>query len=260
LAVGAGAGVAAWKIADAQAEADLATANAEIARLQGLVDLYEDLESVGLDALLAAGMSAAALPLQAVEAGARALQAGLEWIEQALASVEQALPTARESMLWLETQVTAVAEGLAGLETAVSRALDRAADNPVAAKLKEFGAVVLDNLPFGLGEKIRNVFDGLVQLVTSVDELVQGINTRLLEPLRSAWFSEASSEGIGASLIDPLVERIVQPLETHLADLAALADTWEQELVAPTKGALGARAEIRDQIAQYRNENRMLSS
>jgi hypothetical protein len=78
--------------------------------------------------------------------------------------------------------------------------------------------------------------------------------------LRSAWFSEAPSEGIGASLIDPLVERIVQPLEAHLADLATLADTWEQELVTPTHGALSARAEIREQIAQYKNENGMLSS
>lgn len=255
LAAAAGTGAAVWKTMDAETQTSLESAEAEIVRLQGLVDLYEDLEKVGLDAILRAGMAAAALPLQGLEHGAKALQSGLEAMEDLLLSLEDALPTARESLLWLEDQVSAVANGIEAVEVAVARALDKAADNPVAEALKDFSGMVLDNLPFGLGDKIRGVFDGLVQLMTSVDELVEGINSQLLEPLRTNWFSAEDGEGIGSFFVDPVVERVLDPLEAHLEDLAGVADTWENKLVAPTQEALQQRAKIQSEIALYRSDN-----
>jgi hypothetical protein len=111
--------------------------------------------------------------------------------------------------------------------------------------------MILDNLPFGLGDKLREVLDGLVGLVTSVDELVEGINTRILEPLRANWFSAEEGEGLGAALVDPLIEHVLDPVEAHLADLVTLADTWQAKLVEPAQQALEERAQIRQQIAQY---------
>jgi hypothetical protein len=100
LAVAAGTGVAVWQISDAELQATLDNADAEIARLQGLVDLYEGLEKVGLDAVLQTGTAAVALPLEAVELGAKTLKSGLELIEKVLLSLEEALPTAQESISW----------------------------------------------------------------------------------------------------------------------------------------------------------------
>jgi hypothetical protein len=251
LAAAAGSGVAVWKIADIEAQVALDAADAEIARLNGVIELYEDMDKVGLDSILQSGMAAMALPLQAVEVGAKALKTGLESIEEALISLEKALPTARESILWLETQVSAVAEGIEKLETALGKALEKANDHPVAQTLTDFGAMILDNLPFGLGDKLREVLDGLVGLVTSVDELVEGINTRILEPLRANWFSAEEGEGLGAALVDPLIEHVLDPVEAHLADLVTLADTWQAKLVEPAQQALEERAQIRQQIAQY---------
>jgi hypothetical protein len=255
LAVAAGTGVAVWNIADAETQVALETADAEIARLQGLVDLHEDLEKVGLDAILQTGMAAMALPLQAVELGAKALKGGLEAIEVALISLEEALPSARESILWLENQVSVVADGIEKLETALAAALQKATDNPVAEALADFAAMVLDNLPFGLGDRIREVLDGLVGLVTSVDELVEGINTRLLEPLRVNWFSDEDGEGLGAAIVDPVIEHVLDPLEAHLADMVTLADTWQAKLVEPSQQALAERAQIREEIAQYKSDH-----
>jgi hypothetical protein len=255
LAIAAGTGVAVWNMADAETQVAIETADAEIARLQGLVDLYEDLEKVGLDAILQTGMAAMALPLQAVELGAKALKGGLEAIEEALISLEEALPSARESILWLESQVSAVADGIEKLETALAAALQKAADNPVAEALADFAAMVLDNLPFGLGDRIREVLDGLVGLVTSVDELVEGINTRLLEPLRANWFSDEDGEGLGAAIVDPVIEHVLDPLEAHLADLVTLADTWQAKLVEPSQQALAERVQIREEIAQYKSDH-----
>lgn len=265
LAVAAGTGVAVWKVADAElvvakeaAERELQvlkdSAAADVARLQGLVDLYEGLEKVGLDAILKTGMLAMTLPLEAVEAGAKLLKQGLDWAEEGLLSLAEALPTARESLAWLERQVSTLAAAIEAVEVAIGRALDRAMDNAVGEALKDFTTLILDHLPFGLGERIRDVFDGLVAVITGVDELVEGVNTRLLEPLDAKWFSAEEDAGLSASLVDPLVERVLDPLEAHLEDLSALADTWQTKLLAPTEEALAERARIREEIARYKED------
>ncbi len=259
LAVAAGTGVAVWQVADAQAQAELEAthraAEEEIARLQGLVDLYEDLEKIGLDAILETGMMVISVPLAAVEAGAKALKSGLDWAEKALLDLGQALPTARESLLWLEEQVSALAAGIENLETSIGQALDKATDNPIAEALTDFVNRVLDNLPFGLGDKFRAVLEGLVHLVTRVDELIEGINDRILEPLRQNWF--ADEEGVDATLFDPLVEKVLDPLEAHLGHLADLSDKMQNDLMEPTQQALAQRAQVREKIARYKEEHNL---
>lgn len=266
LVVASGTGVAVWQVAAAEARADKEAAEAErdgikvqaaaeMERLQGLVDLYENLEKVGLDAILQTGMVAVALPLAAVELGAKALKQGLEWAEEALLSLGESLPTARESLLWLEEQIASLADGISRLETAIGEALDRATDNAIGEALKDLSAWILDHLPFGLGDRIRDVLEGLVNLITSVDDLLQGVNSHLLEPMRVRWFSEEEGEGLSASLVNPLVAHILDPLEAHLGDLAVLADTWQAELMAPTQQALTQRDQIREQIARYKEEH-----
>jgi hypothetical protein len=266
LVAAAGTGAVVWKVADVEllaekeaAEVELAAsqerASVELARLQGLIDLYEGLEKVGLDAILETGMAAIGLPLEAVAIGSRALAKGLDWAEEAMVSLAEAVPTAQESLLWLENQVSLVASGIEKLENAVGAALDRVTDNPVGEALKTFGARVLDSLPFGLGDRFRQVLDGMVDLVTSVDELVAGINTTLLEPLRDQWFSEEESRGLGATFVDPLVEHLLDPVEEHLVNLSALANAWQDKLAEPAQEALATRAEIREEIAQYKSEH-----
>jgi hypothetical protein len=259
LAMAAGTGVAVWKVMDTQAlaaqEAARQAAEAEIARFQGLLDLYERLEKIGLDAILETGIAAVALPLLAAEKGAEALKNGLDWSEGALRSLDEALPTADEALLWLEEQVTAIADGIEKLETALGKALNKAADNLVAEALQAFAAMILNVLPFGLGDRIRDVLDGLIHVMTSVDSLVKGINVSVLQPLREKWFSGQEGQGLGASLSDPLIERILDPLEAHLANLALLADQWQDKLMAPAQKALTQRAEVREEIARYKSEH-----
>jgi hypothetical protein len=266
LTVAAGTGAAVWKVVDAEAqvvreaaEAELQltreAAAADVARLQGLVDLYEGLEKVGLDAILRTGMLAVALPLEAVEVGARALKNGLDWAEGALVSLAEALPTARESLMWLEEQVSAVAEAIGRVEESIGQALERATDNAIGQAMRDFGRMVLERLPFGLGGGIGQVLDGLVVLVTGVDDLVAGINTRLLEPLRLDWFSAEQDQGLLASLVDPLIANVLDPLEAHLFDLSELTEKWQAELKAPIEEALTERAALREEIARYKEEH-----
>ena len=258
LAVAAGTGVAVWTVADAELQATVVAADAEIARLEGLVALYEDLEKVGLDAILTTGMQALSLPLAALESGAQALKSGLEWAEEALLTIQEALPSAEESLLWLEARVSTVAEGLESLETALGTALDKAIRTPLGEAVTDFSDMLLSHMPFGWGDKIRDVLAELAHLLTSVDELVAGLNTSLLEPLRERWFSTEEGLGVGATFLTPLVENVLDPLETHLDTLASLADTWQQDLVAPTEQALSQREQVRQQIAHYKQEHGFL--
>jgi hypothetical protein len=263
LAVAAGTGAAVWKVVDTEAQAELEaelqsardSAAADIARLEGLVNLYETLEKVGLDAILQTGMMAMALPLEAVEAGAAALKKGLDWAEQALITVAEALPTAQESLVWLEEKVSSVAGAISQVEASIGQALERAGQSAIGQAMQDFGRMVLDRLPFGLGGGIRDVLDRLVELVTSVDELVMGINGQLLEPLRENWFSTEQDQGLAASLVDPLVENVLDPLEAHLGNLSVLADTWQAELMAPTQNALAERKRLREEITRYKDEH-----
>jgi hypothetical protein len=255
LAAAVGAGVAAGKIVATQSQVELEARDAEIARLQGLLRLYEEMDDVGLDSILKGAMAALALPLGAIETGAKALQAGLVWVEGVLMTLRASLPDAQDALLWLEGQVEAVSDSLQKLQLALEKALDRATGSPVAGAVRDLVDAVLDRLPFGLGDKIHDAFEGLVRLVTGVDELVQGISTRVLNPLRDVGVSGTPSTGLGSVFVDPLVEHVLDPLAAHLEDLAALADTWQSQLAAPAQGALAERTRIREEIAQYKQEN-----
>jgi hypothetical protein len=255
LVVAAGTGAAVWRVSSAEAQVALESADDEIARLQGLVDLYENLERVGLDAILQTGMTAVALPMEGVELGAKALKRGLEIIEDALLSVSEVLPSAQESLLWIEDRVEDLASGVSSLEEALGKALERITDNPVAEALEEFARMILDNLPFGLGDRIRGVLEGFVRLVTSVDDLILEANTKVFVPLRENWFSTEDGQGIGGTLLVPLVTHVLDPLEDHLGSVALLVDDWQAKLTAPTRIALEERASVREEILRYKEEH-----
>lgn len=255
LAVAAGTGVAVYQVADAQGQQAMESAQAEIARLQGLVDLYERLEKVGLDSILQTGMAALAMPLGVVEQGARFLKQGLELIEKALLSLREAVPTAQEALAWLESQVSALAAGVEKLEAAIARAVEKAGDTPVSEALNNMLKRTLDLLPFNWGDKIREAFQKLVALIQNTDELVRGINTRLLEPVQQKWFSTQEGQGVEANFLGPLVVHVLDPLEAHLGNLAALTDAWQTRLEAPARRALEERGRVRMEISRYKQDH-----
>jgi hypothetical protein len=113
---------------------------------------------------------------------------------------------------------------------------------------------VLDRLPFGIGDKIRAILDRIGDLVTNIPEAVESINARLLEPLRRDWFSEEEDRGIKGGLIDPMVTKLLDPLEAFLGEVAELVNGWEEKLVRPAETAISERDAIRGEIARYKAE------
>ncbi|HID64996.1 MAG TPA: twin-arginine translocation signal domain-containing protein [Anaerolineae bacterium] len=253
LAVGAGGSLVAWETGTAagRTAAELEAA-AEALKLKGLLALYENLEKIGLDAIVSTGVAAVGLLLGGVESGSLALKAGLDSVEGLLLDFEAAFPTIRAGIEWTEGVVTAFADKLQALEDAIEGVLEKA--QPVTEALGSFFNFVLDLLPFGYGDKIRSTLDRIDDIVTSIPEAVEGINTKLLEPLRRDWFSEEEGKGLKAGLIDPIVTKLLDPLEAFLGKLAELMDGWEEKLAGPVQKAIGERDAIREQIARYKAE------
>ena len=58
---------------------------------------------------------------------------------------------------------------------------------------------------------------------------------------------------MGGTFFGPLIEKVLDPLGAHLADLSVLADNWQNELVNPSQTALAQRSQIREEIARYKD-------
>ena len=43
--------------------------------------------------------------------------------------------------------------------------------------------------------------------------ILVGIGVLLLEPLRENWFTDEEGKGLGSTLVDPLVENVLDPVE-----------------------------------------------
>ena len=251
LTVGAGGSLVAWKTGTAagRTTAELEAA-ARALKLKELLGLYEKLENIQLDAIVSAGMAAVGTLLKGVEAGSLALKAGLDAVEGLLLDFEGVFPTIRAGIEWTERVISTLADRLQALEDTLEGVVEKA--QPITESLGSFFDSVLDLLPFGYGDRIRAILDRLGDLVTNIPETVEGVNTNLLEPLRSDWFSEEAGKGLKASLVDPIVTRLLDPLEAFLGRLSELVGGWEEKLVKPVGEAISERDTIRTEIAQYK--------
>jgi hypothetical protein len=190
--------------------------------------------------------------VRGVETGSLALRTGLDTAEELLLNFEGAFPAIRDGIEWTEGVVSALADRLQALENAIEAVLEKA--QPITEALGSFFDSVLDLLPFGYGDRIRAILDRLGDLVTSIPETIEGINTRLLQRLRQDWFSEEQGKGLKRGLIEPIVTKLLDPLQAFLGKAAELVGGWEDKLVKPAENAISERDAIRGEIARYKAE------
>ena len=222
---------------------------AELLKLRGLLALYENLEQVGIDALLSAGMAAVSLSLGGLETAVTALEGGVDLVDQGVSALERSFPTIRSGLSIVERLVE-------GLERRVRQLQDVMAEvqemvSPLSDAVGSFFSSLVERIP-GVGPSIVDALDRISELVGSLPEAIGEIRTSLLGPLREEWFTDDEESGLKGRLFSPLQESLLEPLEEFLSDLADTIDEWQTELVAPLEGALIEREAIREQIADYR--------
>jgi hypothetical protein len=128
---------------------------------------------------------------------------------------------------------------------------------PLAESIAGFFNALLQKIPFGIGDDIRRAVAGLVALVRAIPTVVDAITTQLIQPLRDAFFPASGDPKVKGSLIDPIVNNVLEPAKKQLGDIDKLATSWERDLTTPVQSALTERQKIREQIADYKKQNGM---
>jgi hypothetical protein len=257
LLLAAGSGFAAWQFGQTAGSVgghlEALAAEAEVTKLKGLVTLYEALEGVGLDAIAALGIGTVGGLLHGLEGGVRLLEKGTQEVESALKGFTALFPIIREGITWAEGLVSSLSDKLVQLQAAIGSAVTGA--KPLTDAMGDFFNFVLGLLPADVQKSVRDTLARIQAVITSIPDAVEGLNNRLLAPLRQNWFSDESASNLETTLVAPITTGLLDPLQKHLADLAGLLDQWETGLAKPVQAALDQRQTIREQITHYRQEH-----
>ncbi len=257
VAATAGA-IAVWQYGSGRGQEltdDLARSKDDLARVWDLVHLHEKLDDMGLESVVTAGLAAVGAALDAVTGAVGLVKAGAQAAEDVLRKFEAAFPAIRDGLAWLESLVSDLSQRVHLLEDAIGRALDEV--NPITQALGAFFNSVINLIPLGGGQKIKEVLDRIGEIVNLVPRAIADINVKILTPLRNDWFSDDPGKGLKGSLIEPIVSKLLDPLEALMGNWDKVVQHWEADLTGPTQIAMDKRESIRQEIADYKLHNRL---
>ncbi len=227
----------------------------ELTKLRALLALYEQLERVGLDAVIATGMNVVRGALETVKSGVSLVRQGVTAAQNALATLWGLLDS-------LKAEVDRANQGLNGLmqnfnsaQSLIGGALGTA--QPLADSIRSFFNAILDKIPFGVGDNLRGGIDALVTLIQSIPTAVQTVIAQLIKPLTDTFFPASGTPQVQTSVVDPISQNLLLPLTKFLADVENLITRWQDDFTKPVQAALDQRASIRKQIEDYRNQNNL---
>lgn len=225
----------------------------QIRQLRGLVTLYEDLEKIGMDAVVGAGIGAAEAALKGLREGVSLLRKAVEAADGAAAAVESALPALRSGLMEAEGLVGVVGGQLKLLQSALFDATGKLA--PVTDAIGAFLTDLIGKIPFGVGGSILEAIRRLSALVAGLPATLDGLTRQLLTPLGAEWLSEDDTKSLKGRLLTPVRQNLLKPLVQHLDGLGGFLTDLEAKLFAPGKQAISERAKVREKITQYRVAN-----
>lgn len=222
---------------------------AELIKLRGLLGLYENLEQVGIDALLSTGLAAVSLSLEGLELGITVLERGVDLVDKAVTVFESSFSTIRRGLVVVENLVTSLEGRVRQLQDVMAEVQDLV--SPLSDAVGSFFSSLVERIP-GVGPAIIDALDRISELVGSLPDAIGEVRSRLLEPLREDWFTDDEEDGVKGQLLNPLQESLLEPLESFLGDLADSIDSWQTQLADPMEGALMERKVLKQQIVDYR--------
>jgi hypothetical protein len=240
------------KQAPEQAASDLAK---EVEKLKGLVALYETLEKIGIDAIISGAMSVFKGFLDTLRGGVGLLRAGVSGAEGALNSFQNTFAAIRDGLKAAEDGVNNIAALLNNAEVFIGDATTPA--KPLVEQVRQFFDDLLGKIPFGVGDNIRHAIDGIVGLVVAIPSGIAAVSSKLIQPLRTGWFSADSAKNIQGALLDPITQNVLEPLKKFLGDVDQTLAHWQGDVATPVQAALDQRDAVRKQIAQYKEQHNL---
>lgn len=232
--------------------ASRAGAELELIKLRVLVALYEQLEKVGIDAIVSAGMNVVKGALDAVKGGVRLARDGITAVETALKNFQAMLDSLQGMADAATRALSDLSQKFKAAESLVVTTLGNAA--PLAEAIGNFFNSLLSKIPFGIGDDIRRALNALIDLIRAIPSTVDAMLNQMLKPLRDMFFPTSGVPQVKTSLVDPVNQNLLTPLKKFLTDTETMATSWDKDFVQPVQNALDERAKIRKQIVAMRND------
>lgn len=256
-AAGGGAALAATALGAAKV-GSLATSaqyELELTKLRTLLAMYEQLEKVGLDAILTTGLNIMRAPFDAVKGGLHLVQDGISAVQNALNAFQTNLDSLRAAASAANGVITDLSNRYLAAQAVVDAVTGRA--QPLADSIAGFFAALLSKIPFGIGDNFKNGIDALVLLIQAIPASINTLTTQFLKPLADTFFPPNGNAEVKTGLLDPITQKLLQPLQGFLADVESLVNHWENDFGGPVQSALEQRAQLRQQIDDYRQQNKL---
>lgn len=235
---------------------ELASANERASLLAGLVALYEQLEEVELDGMLASGVTAVTESITGLLDEIPGLETSLETGRLALAEVEAHLPVLENGRSWLALHLGKLELFYQQIEALLHEAVEAA--GPFLAMINDWFAGVKKWLPFGLGQKAATIMQSITVLLIETPGTVSGLNSNIAQPL-DVWLArdDQNDYQLTGRLIKPLRDDVMARTNETFVKARQIDATFTAQLKEPAATAVANKQSIRELIATYRQEHQL---
>jgi hypothetical protein len=234
----------------AAAQTALKAANDRLTHSQELINLYNQLDGVGLDNVVANGLGILDGALAGVAGPAGLLKNGLDSAHSLLTDFEQVLPNFSGAMAWLGNQVVKIKVALWAVETTAQQAANSTLSG-VTAVFGGFVGFVLDHLPFNIGANVRKTLSEVQNLLAGVTAMSDQAADQVL--LKISHYVDDGPQGWKQTLVTPLRTNTLAPAGEVLAAVSGASEAYKTSLNDPAHAALQQRQVLRDQISAFRS-------
>ena len=231
----------------------LAGANEQIGILSGLVALYENLDAVDITDSVQTGLDNVSDTIAGLIDGTPTLSEGIAAGQQALADVDAHLPVLEDGRIWLDAQANKIGAFYQTIELTLQNALE--SFGSFLDMVDEWFGGIRKWLPFGIGETAAQVVGALSDLVAETPHTVGGLNDYVIQPL-DAWLARVDDEpALRQNLIKPIRDQVLVEADNTISRAQQVHTVYHSELAQPIALAKLNRDEIRQRIADYRQQN-----
>lgn len=235
--------VSATEVNELRAQLDAALA--QLTDAQGVNALWQALDDVGLDNIVATALAVVGGALVGAMEVLAVAQTGLVAAQTAIQKFLASIPGPRDGIRWLSERVTALSNDLDWLAQQVQEAVQPA--QSFTSLIAQFVIWVLDRLPFGVGDDAKAGLEAMQSVINTLPDTISGIEDDVLNPLAD-WFSNSNTKSISAILIDPVQQRGINTANDLVNEVNTFKTSYDENFAVPAQAALAKRAEIRSEI------------
>lgn len=232
-------------------QAELANAQDKVVKLAQLIALYDKLESLNIDSIVQSGLTIAASAFSGLLGLAPLVGDGVRLAQTLLDGFEAKFPLYRAGVDWLKNRMDSLSSGITAVEEAIASAMSSL--DPIASRMTQLIDHILKNLPFGIGQSVRNALEAINNLYQFLPDTIAGAKEQVVNTLAEPF--NTSERGLTRTLLQPVREKALVPAEKLVGQVRSANDIYRRDLHEPVSAALTQRAEVWREIMAYLEAN-----